>query len=391
MPRRIAVVTGTRAEYGLLKGLIRRLHTDQTIDLALVVTAAHLDPAFGETWREIEADGLPITAKVPMVLDGGSRLAAARGLGAGTAAMAEALENLRPDLVVVLGDRMELLAVASACVILGLPLAHIHGGEITEGAMDDAIRHALTKMSHLHFAAAEPYRRRILQMGEAPERVVMAGALGIDNVMNTDFLDRAALEADLGFALDRPVLLVTYHPETMDDRPPAEAFSALLTALERFPETRVVITKANADPGGQIINDMIDAWTAQRPDHARAFTSLGVRRYLSLMRHSAAVVGNSSSGIIETPAFGIPTVNIGGRQQGRLRADSIIDCGPGTEAITTAIAQALSEPFRHRAAATMPPYGRGGAAEAIHRVLASVEIAGLRHKHFVDLDMGELP
>ena len=383
--RRIAVVTGSRAEYGLLRGLLRRLRDDPAVELILIVTAAHLRPEFGLTVSEIEADSIPIAARVPLPLDGGTPLAAAQALGQGVGAMADAIHRLLPDVVVVLGDRIELLAVASSCLLLGVPLAHIHGGEITEGAIDDAIRHAVTKMAHLHFPAAEAYRNRIVQMGEMPERVFVTGAPGLDNIAEQPRLTREQLENDLGLALRDPVLAVTCHPETASPTPEAPA-TTMLEALDAFPQATIVFTKAGADPGGAAINRMIEQWAAGRPN-ARVVASLGVQRYLSLLDIASAMVGNSSSGVIEAPALGLPTVNIGDRQKGRLRSASIIDCEADPRAIKDAIARALSPAFRAKARSAKPPYGRGGAADAIHRVLAGCDLSGLLKKSFVDIPM----
>ncbi|WP_341894449.1 UDP-N-acetylglucosamine 2-epimerase [Ferrovibrio terrae] len=382
--RRICVITGTRAEYGLLSGLLQRMQADSAIELQILATAAHLNSDLGLTYREIEADGFRIT-KVPMPIDGGETLATAQAVGSGLAALAETLHALHPDIVVVLGDRIELLAAASACLVLGIPLAHIHGGELTEGVIDDAIRHAITKMAHLHFPATEVYRNRILQMGEAPDRVFAVGALGIDNINQVDLIPPETLGKDLDFRLQSPMLIVTYHPETLDAESPLTGCQALLSALDTMPEARIVFTKANADPGGQAINRLIANWTERNVGRAKVFASLGMRRYLSLLHTADAVVGNSSSGIIEAPAMGIPTVNIGERQAGRLRAASILDCPADSDAIAASIHVALSASFREKARQCEPPYGRGGAAERIHQILMTQPLAGLLRKSFVDL------
>lgn len=385
--RRICVVTGSRAEYGLLSGLLRRLQADPQIDLQILATAMHLNPDFGLTYREIEADGFTAT-KVPLPVDGGDALQTAHALGEGTSAIADALYRMKPQLVVVLGDRIELLAVASACLILRIPLAHIHGGEITEGAIDDSIRHAVTKMAHLHFPAAEAYRRRIVQMGEPESHVFHTGALGIDNIDEIPPIAEDDLRSDLEFNWQPPLIVATYHPETATTAAPEGGCIALLNALDTFPEASIVLTKANADPGGRIINEMIDSWVAPRSERARVFASLGMRRYLSLLRYADVMVGNSSSGIIEAPAVGLPTVNIGDRQKGRLRAASIIDCPTEVQAISDAIRLALSADFHLRARKQTPPYGRGGAAEKIHTVLRSWPLSDLNRKNFADPQYG---
>lgn len=381
--RRICVVTGSRAEYGLLSGLLRRLKDDPTIDLHVLATGMHLNPDFGLTYREIENDGF-VVIKVPLPLDGRDNLQAARALGQGTSAISEMLAQLGPDIVVVLGDRIELLAVSAACLVLRIPMAHIHGGEITEGAIDDAIRHAVTKMAHLHFPAAETYRRRILQMGEPADHVITTGALGIDNIADIPPIAQDALQREIGFIWQFPLMVVTYHPETSSDLDPEAGCSTLLAALDAIPDAYIAFTMANADPGGRIINEAIAAWIRGREERAKLFPSLGARRYLSLLRHADAVVGNSSSGIIEAPALGVPTVNIGDRQKGRLRASSIIDCPTEADAIAEAIRLALSVDLLRPAATDTPPYGHGGAASRIHAALRDWPLAELRQKHFID-------
>ena len=386
-PRRICVVTGSRAEYGLLRGLLQRLRDNPAIEMSLIVTAAHLQSEFGLTVSEIEADKMPIAARVQLPLDGDTPLAAAKALGQGTGAMAEAIHQLSPDVVVVLGDRIELIAVASSCLLLGVPLAHIHGGEITEGAIDDAIRHAITKMAHLHFPVADAYRNRILQMGEIPGHVFVTAAPGLDNINEQPTATREQLERDLGLALKEPILAVTCHPETASGTP-LTAAEAMLEALSAFPQATIVLTKANADPGGAAINQMIEQWAEGR-SNARVVASLGMQRYHSLLHIASAIVGNSSSGVIEAPALGLPTVNIGDRQKGRLRSASIIDCTASPQAIKAAITRALSPAFRAQAKTAKPPYGRGGAADAIHRVLTTCDLAGLLKKSFVDQPDGK--
>jgi UDP-hydrolysing UDP-N-acetyl-D-glucosamine 2-epimerase len=382
MARKICVFTGTRAEYGLLYWLLREMHADSRIDLKVLVSGSHLEPEFGETWREIAADGFAIDAKVDMHLDSDAPVAVAKSMALGLAGCAEALDRLKPDLLVVLGDRYEALAVAEAALLLRIPIAHIHGGEATEGAIDEQIRHAMTKMAHLHFAAAEPYRERILQMGEASERVFTVGAPGLDHIGKTKLLGRNDLERELGFQFGERNLLVTYHPATLDPASPAETFRRLLDALDRLPEVHLILTKSNADIGGRAINATIDDYARGRQGRVLAVSSLGQQRYLSVMAQVDAVVGNSSSGIIEAPAMGKPTVNIGPRQQGRVRAPSVIDCADDTVAILAAIGCALSPASKAMAARRESPYGRGGASRRIKDVLATVELDPLLAKRF---------
>lgn len=379
--RRVCAFTGTRAEYGLLRWLMEDLRDDPAVALQVLASGAHLCPEFGYTVTAIEADGFTIDARIDMLLASDSPVAVAKSMGLGVIGYADALDRLRPDILVILGDRYEALAIAQTAMALRIPIAHIHGGEATEGVIDEAIRHAITKMAHLHFTAAEPYRRRVIQMGEAPERVFAVGAPGLDNLHRLPLPDRATLESELGFTLTSPVLLVTYHPVTLSTIDPAVPMAALLDALDRFPAARVVFTKANADAHGRALNRMIDDYAAARPGRVLASPSLGQRRYLALMRLADAVVGNSSSGIIEAPAAGTPTVNVGDRQRGRLRAPSVIDCAEDTEAIAEAIAAALAGTVT----ATDSPYGGGGASARMATLLRDLPLDGLLDKRFYDL------
>lgn len=382
--RKICVFTGTRAEYGLLYWLMKEIDADPRLQLQLLVSGSHLASEHGETWRGIEADGFSIDAKVDMKLGSDEPVAVARSMARCLSGSAEALGRLEPDILVVLGDRYEALAAAEAALLLRVPVAHIHGGESTEGAFDDSIRHAITKLSHLHFAAAEPYRQRIIQLGEHPDRVFTTGALGVDGIGRMTLLDRSAIGARLGLKPDDRFLLVTYHPVTLASSDDEAALNAVLDALDQFPAHRVVMTRPNADPGRTRIDDLINRYAAARGDRVRLFASLGQLHYLSAMAACDAVVGNSSSGIIEAPALGRPTVNVGSRQAGRLRGPSIIDCGEQVDAIADAIAQALTPGHQALAAARHSPYGAGGAARRIKDTLALHQLADLVRKPFHD-------
>jgi UDP-hydrolysing UDP-N-acetyl-D-glucosamine 2-epimerase len=368
-----------------LARLMREIALDKSFALQLVVTGAHLAPRFGETWREIEADGFSIDAKVDIGLGDDTPIATARAMGRAVAGLADAFDRLRPGVVVLLGDRYEILAAAQTSLLLGLPVAHIHGGELTEGAFDDSFRHAITKLAHLHFVACEDYARRVAQLGEDPARVHVVGALGIDALNDIPRLDRAALASELGLPLRDPILVVTYHPETLGKQSPGKSSDTLCAALDRFPTATIVITGANADPGGATIDRRLQAYAARHPDRVRWFASLGQRRYFSILALAAAVVGNSSSALIEAPALKIATVNLGNRERGRPRAASVIDCEETEAAIAAAIAKALSPEFRAGLSATRSPYGEGGAAKRIAAVLRSIDPTTLGSKRFRDL------
>lgn len=377
--RKIAVVTGTRAEYGLLYWLIKHIQQDPDLQLQLIVTGMHLSPEFGLTHRVIEQDGFAIDAKVEMLLSSDTPVGIAKSMGLATIGFADALERLRPALMVVLGDRYEILAAAQAALVARIPIAHLCGGDVTEGAFDEAIRHSLTKMSHLHFVTNEEAARRVRQMGENPAHVFNVGSPGLDQLRHVPLMGRPELEESLGFQLRSRNLLVTFHPVTLDLDDPTVQFQALLDALDALgPEVGVVLTKPNSDNGGRALIQMIDAFAVGRPN-VSVHTSLGQLRYLSTMAQVDAVVGNSSSGLYEVPSFQKPTVNIGDRQKGRLQAASVINCEPTAEAIREAIARAFELDCR----GVVNPYGDGRSSE---RILAEikrvVDPAGLLKKRF---------
>ncbi len=386
-PRRICVVTGSRADYGLLRWLMTEIAADRRLTLQIVATGMHLDPRFGETASAIEADGFVIDRRVPMLLAGDDGVATAKSTGLGVIGFADTLAELRPDLLVILGDRFEILAAAQAALFARIPVAHLHGGELTLGAFDDAIRHALTKLSHLHFVAAPAYRQRVIQLGEAPDRVFAFGALGNDNFQRLPLLSRRALAASLGFAPGRPFLLVTYHPATLAASVAgAEAlFSALTATLQSHPDANLLITGSNADPGHGPIARQAAAFVQRWQGRAHLVASLGQVRYLSALGTADVVIGNSSSGLLEAPVAGTPTVNIGDRQKGRLRAASVIDCADDARSIAAAIAQALSPKFRAGLRRQPSPTAGRNVARRIKTVLARVSLAGLTQKGFHDL------
>lgn len=382
MKRKIAIFTGTRAEYGLLYWLMRDIQADDLLELQLVVGAMHLSPEFGETWRQIEGDGFRIDAKVEMLLSSNTAVGVVKSMGLGTIGFADALDRLRPDVLVVLGDRFEALAIAQAALIMQIPIAHIHGGEITEGAYDDSIRHAITKMARLHFVSAEPYRQRVIQMGEPPDSVFTVGAVGLDHMLRSSRMSLQELGRSLGFELKQPYFLVTYHPVTAGAEDPERSFKALLDALSKFPEYQVIITYPNADNGGRTIIPLLEDYAHKQPNRVLAIESLGFNRYLSAVSYAAAVVGNSSSGILEVPAFAVPTVDIGIRQQGRLASKSVLHCEVDSAAIQASLREALSSAFLSVVRNAENPYGQGDASTAIMKVLGDFNFDG--PKRFYD-------
>lgn len=387
--KKICVVTGTRAEYGLLRWVMEGIRQSPVLELELIATGAHLSPEFGLTYRDIQADGFRIDRRVEMLLSSDTPVGVTKSLGLGILGFADALAEQKPDLILILGDRYEIFAAAVAAMVARIPIAHLHGGETTEGAIDEAIRHAITKLAHLHFVAAEDYRRRVIQLGEAPDRVFLVGGLGIDNIINLELEDRAALEAALDFRLGPKNLLVTFHPVTLETGTAADQMAELLAALETLPDTHLIFTLPNADTEGRGLVRQINAFVDRHPQRAKAFTSMGQLRYLSAVAQVDAVVGNSSSGLAEVPTLKKPTINIGDRQRGRLRAASVIDCAPQRAAILAALREIETPEFQARLATTVNPYGNGGASEAIVAALESLAAQPfdlLLKKRFQDLE-----
>jgi UDP-hydrolysing UDP-N-acetyl-D-glucosamine 2-epimerase len=382
MSRKIAVITGTRAEYGLLYWTIKELQ-QRGAQVGLVVTGTHLSPAHGMTVKAIEADGFPIVARVDMQLADDSKVGIAQSASLALGGIAKALTDWNADIAVILGDRYEMLAAAMAAALVGVPVAHLHGGEQTEGALDESLRHAITKLSYWHFASAEPYAKRIVQMGEAPERVYHVGATGIDSLARLKLMGKEELEASLGLPLGKPLLLVTYHPETLAVLPVRGQVEELLAALQAFPEATLIFTGANADAGGGEVNQRLQEFAAAR-GNALFEHSLGMQRYLSAMQLADAVVGNSSSGVIEAPSMGRATVNIGDRQRGRLRAPTVLDCACEKGAIVSALRKALAPEFQ-AALAPQELFGKpGSVAPAIAQLLCEVEVPKTLRKPFFD-------
>jgi len=379
----ICVVTGTRAEYGLLRWVMEGIRQSPCLELQVIATGMHLSPEFGLTVRAIEDDGFRVDRRVEMLLSSDTAVGVTKSMGLGMIGFADALAELKPDLVLVLGDRYEIFAAAAAAMIARVPIAHLHGGETTEGAFDEAIRHSITKMAHLHFVAAEEYRRRVIQLGEAPERVFQVGGLGIDSILRLQLLTRSELEEALDFKLATRNLLITFHSVTLEQNTSAAQMDELLSALAALADTALIFTMPNADTEGRGLFQQIQDFCATHPQ-ARAYTSLGQVRYLSCLRHVDGVVGNSSSGLTEAPSFSKGTVNIGDRQRGRLRATSVIDCQPQAAAIAGAIDRLFSPDFQARLAGVKNPYGSGGASDAIVALLEQADLSSLLKKQFYD-------
>ena len=384
MNRRICVVTGTRADYGLLRWVMEGIRQTPDLHLQVVATGMHLSPEFGLTYREIENDGFVIDAKVDMQLESDTPAGLARSMGLGLIGFGEMLERLQPDVMLVLGDRFEMLPAVAAATVARIPIAHVHGGETTQGAFDEGIRHAITKLSHLHFVAAEEYRRRVVQLGEVPERVFLVGGLGIDNIKKLPLLNRAQLESQLDFQLGPKNLLITFHPVTLENATSSGQMVELLAALDAREDTKLIFTMPNADTGGRALMDMIEVFVAGH-SNARAYTSLGQLAYLSCIRHVDAVVGNSSSGLTETPSFRKGTINIGDRQRGRLKAASVIDCEPTRAAISRAVGRLYTPTFQERLRTVRNPYGEGGASEKVVEVLHTYPLECILKKSFHDV------
>ena len=383
--KKICVVSGTRAEYGLLRWVMEGIRESEQLELQVIATGMHLSPEFGLTYREIEQDGFHIDRKVEILLSADTPSSISKSMGLAMIGFADALEQLKSDLVLVLGDRYEIFAAAAAAMIAKIPIAHLHGGEATEGLIDEAIRHSITKMAHLHFVAAEDYRQRVIQLGEHPDRVFQVGGLGIDNIMRLPLLSREALEESLEFSLGERNLLITFHPVTLEQNTSAQQIRELLAALKQQERTQLIFTMPNADTEGRVLFKIIEEFVQQNSERAKAFTSLGQLRYLSCLKHVDAVVGNSSSGLAEAPSFQIGTVNIGDRQRGRLKAKSVIDCEPNQQSIQKAFERLYSNAFQEKLAFVQNPYGEGGASAAIVKVLEKLPFEDLLKKQFYDL------
>ena len=381
----ICVVTGTRAEYGLLRWVMEGIQESPLLNLQLVVTGMHLSPEFGLTINEIKNDGFMVDRCVEMLVSSDTPVGITKSIGLGLIGFADAISELEPDMLLVLGDRYEIMAAVVWAMINRVPIAHLHGGEATEGLIDEAIRHSITKMSHLHFVAADEYRRRVIQLGERPSSVFQVGGLGVDNIVNLDLLKRDTLEESLGLHFKEKNLLITFHPVTLDSKSSEDQMVELLAALHELEDTYLIFTMPNSDTDGRVLFKQIGSFVSEHKN-ASVFTSLGQLRYLSCVAQVDAVVGNSSSGLAEVPSFKKATINIGDRQRGRIKAKSVIDCGPDRSAILQAIQNVYLGEFQNDLKSVVNPYGEGGASQSIVEILESANLDNLIKKSFYDIE-----
>ena len=384
MMRKVSVITGSRAEYGLLRPLMEKIRDDQELVLQVIVTGSHLSVEFGSTVSEIVKDNFEITASVDILNGDDSSLGIARAMGKGLGEIANSLVESDPDLVLVLGDRYEIFSAVAAALVLGIPVAHLHGGEVTVGAFDDALRHSITKMSHLHFVAAQEYKDRVIQLGENPANVFLVGGLGVDVIKKTKLLEKRMLEQMLAINFEEKSLLITFHPVTLDEISSESQLRELLSVLSELENTTMIFTMPNADTGGRALIRILEEYCDKNPN-AYLYSSLGQLMYLSCVALVDGVIGNSSSGIAEVPSFKKPTINIGDRQKGRLLALSIINCEPNRESIRSALVEMYSSEFQFNLAQAVNPYGEGGATERILSVIREVDLEGISKKVFWDL------
>ena len=382
--KKICVVTGTRAEYGLLYWLLKEIEADKDFELQVIVTGMHLSPEFGLTYKEIEKE-FKINKKIEMLLSSDTSVGISKSMGLAQISFAESYDELKPDIVIVLGDRYEIFSATSAAMIARIPIAHIHGGEKTEGAFDESIRHSITKMSHLHFTATNEYKNRVIQLGEHPSRVFNVGGMGIENIKRLKLLSKDEFEKSIEFKLNIKNILVTFHPVTLENSTAKEQFQQLLDAIDELEDTNIIFTKANSDTDGRVINQMIDEYVTKNSHKSIVFTSLGQLRYLSALQYVDAVVGNSSSGLAEAPSFKIGTINIGDRQKGRIKASSVIDCEPNKDSILKSFEKLYSKEFQETLKTTINPYGDGCASKKIVEILKSVDLENILKKSFYDL------
>ncbi|MFA6196767.1 MAG: UDP-N-acetylglucosamine 2-epimerase [Sulfurimonas sp.] len=384
--KKICVVTATRAEYGSLYWIMKEIENDDALELQLIVTGTHLSPEFGLTYKEIEKD-FKIDKKIEILLSSDSAIGLSKAMGLVQISFAEAYSELNPDIVIILGDRYEMLSAASCAMILGIPIMHLAGGERTEGAFDESIRHAITKLSHIHCATTEEYKNRIIQLGENPANVFNVGGFGIDNILRLKLLSKKEFEESINFTLNKKNILLTFHPVTLEKFSAKEQFQAILDAIDELENTNIIMTKANSDTNGRVINAMCEEYASKNPHKAVVFASLGQLRYISALRHVDAVVGNSSSGLAEVPSFKIGTINIGTRQQGRLQAKSVINCEPMKESILKAFKKLYSHDFQESLKNVENPYGSEMASKKVVTILKNSNLQNIIIKNFYDIKL----
>jgi GDP/UDP-N,N'-diacetylbacillosamine 2-epimerase (hydrolysing) len=382
--KKICVVTGTRAEFGLLYWLMKEIQQDNELELQIIVTGMHLSPEFGLTYKEIEKE-FKINKKIEMLLSSDTAIGISKSMGLAQISFSEAYEELKPDIIVVLGDRYEIFSAVSAAMIARIPIAHLHGGETTEGAFDESIRHSITKMSHLHFTATQEYKNRVIQLGEHPNTVFNVGGMGIENIKRLELLSKEEFEKSIDFKLNKKNILVTFHPVTLENSTAKEQFQELLDAIDDLEDTNIIFTKANSDTNGRVINQMIDEYVAKHSDKSVGVTSLGQLRYLSALQYVDAMLGNSSSGLLEAPSFHIGTINIGDRQKGRIKADSVIDCESQKSDIAQAFEKLYSQEFQDILKDTINPYGNGCASMKIIEEIKKIDLNNILKKSFYEI------
>lgn len=386
LKKKICVFTGSRAEYGLLKPLIDEIKSDNELELQLIVSGTHLSMEFGLTYNEIEKDNFKIDEKVEILLSSDTPTAILKSMGLALISFGESLNRLKPDIIAILGDRFEAFCMAASAMISNIPIIHLYGGESTYGLIDEAIRHSITKMSHLHFTSTEEYRRRVIQLGEDPERVFNVGALGLDNIKKLKLLSKGELEKKLSFKFNKHNLLVTFHPVTLEYKTSGTQFKKLLNVIDKLKNTNIIFTKSNADTYGRIINQMIDEYVLKNNNSSRAFTSMGIVLYLSTMKYVDGIVGNSSSAIIESPSFKIGAINIGDRQKGRIKAKNVIDCEPTERGIRDAVAKLYSYEFQKSLKSIINPYGDGRSAKRIKDIIKKYDLSNILKKKFYEIN-----
>ena len=383
--RKICIVTGSRAEYGLLYWLLKEINNSKELDLQLIVTGMHLSAYFGNTYKEIKKD-FKIDKKINISLSSDTSIGISNSMGIALTKFTSTYKKLKPEIIVVLGDRYEILSAATAAMISQIPIAHIHGGEKTEGSWDECIRHCITKMSHLHFVATEQYKKRVIQLGESPKKIYHVGGMGIENIKKITLLNKSEFEEAIGFKLNKKNILVTFHPVTLENNTSKEQFQQLLHTIDELEDTNIIFTKTNSDINGKVINKMIDQYTNLNSQKAISFKSLGQSRYLSALKHVDAIVGNSSSGLIEAPSFKIGTINIGDRQRGRIKSESVIDCLPKKKDIKISFEKLYSINFQKILKTTKNPYDNGSPSKKIVTILKNVNLQSILKKRFYDVN-----